>query len=633
MRRETWGEAINRYCADMFTRAARAQRKPLDRRLQQRLHDALLNGDIQPSMRTLATAGKALASCELANYNCTYVGVSEIDAIGDIAHILMSGSGVGFSVEQHFIGQLPSLEPANGESVTLTVDDSRAGWSRHIKDALRELYSGRDVVTDISQLREEGARLNTFGGYASGGMVLFDAFEKIKDIFTEARATKQYKLSAVQVADIVLLLASCIVSGGVRRSATIILFDRDDEGMLKYKDFNSGVVMWSQDETTGKWVPGKHAHRALANVSAVCDSWKDYADFKQVWDQMIVSGAGEPGLVNRAAMYRANMRIGRDILDENGELIRFGLNPCGEIILQPYQACNLTTLNIRASDTEKTLLEKVELATILGTIQALITSFEHVDKRWNSTVERERLLGVCLTGIFDNEMTSTPGSELETLLQKLRAHARHTNSLYADAFRIPRSAAITAIKPAGNSSQLYDTASGIHPRFSEHYIRRIRQSKGDPISRFLKDAGVHTALSSQNESDVVFSFVRKAPANTRTAEQVTALEQARLWLVYAKNYTEHTVSCSIYYRANEAEELARFIYDNYEYFIGVSFIPYTDHVYPQAPYEKITAERYSELLSEQVMSIDWTRLKDYETTDTTNVSHEMACTAGGCETI
>jgi ribonucleoside-diphosphate reductase alpha chain len=630
-RRETWGETIHRYCTDMFTRSA-VRGYVIPQPMQQRIHDALINMDVQPSMRTLMTAGKALKSAELANFNCTATGIASIDDIGDIAHILMCGSGVGFSVERHFISQLPLVERHNDEQITLVVDDSRAGWSNFIKRMLKQLFRGATVTADISQLREKGARLETFGGYSSGGMVLFDACEKINSIFNEARVNLQERLSSVQVSDIVLMLADCIVSGGVRRSATIILFDKDDDGMINYKNYTSGVEMYRQD-ASGAWVPGRHAHRQLANISAVVDTWRDRDEFNYVWNRMIASGAGEPGFINRSAFHRTAEKIGRKTHDVDGNPIKWLTNPCAEIQLQPRQACNLTAVTLRATDKLEDLVRKIQIATVLGTIQASVTNFEHVDPRWKETVEEEALLGVCLTGIFDHPILSTTSEWSGELLQHMKEWARETNRVWSALLNINPSAAITSVKPSGNSSQLYDTASGIHPRYSEHYIRRVRQSGGDPMAAFLTAQGVHTEVSKQNSADTIFSFVRKAPEGVKTAHSVSALEQAELWLHYKRHYVEHTVSCTISYRKEEIDGLADWVYNHYDEITGLSFLPITDHVYEQAPYEAIDIAKYAKFKALEVSTIDWTKLAAYEITDTTTVGHELACTAAGCETL
>ncbi|MGD9670123.1 MAG: hypothetical protein AB7U75_13835 [Hyphomicrobiaceae bacterium] len=613
-RREFWPETVSRYTDFFEEHLAETCDYKLPKKVAKEVADAIQGLDVMPSMRTLMTAGKALKSAEVANYNCAYLVVDTVKAFSEHMFVLMCGSGSGFSVERRFTDKLPEV-PAelHPTDTTIVVADSRKGWCVALNQFLNLLYAGNIPQYDISKVREEGARLKTFGGYSSGPKVLVELFEHIISVF---KAAQGRKLRPIEVLSIMCYIAQIVVVGGVRRSATIALFDKDDAEMRAAK---SGA--W--------WV--HNPHYAMANISAVFESKPRSLEFMDIWRDLVASGSGEPGILNRRALWQDAERIGRETYDSKGERIPFGVNPCSEISLRPYEFCNLTGAAVRPGDMLEDVMRKVRLATIIGTWQATISDFDFLRKVWKDNVEEERLLGVCLAGIMDHPVLSTQSEESKEWAKALEAHAWEVNAEWAKKLGINSTASVTAIKPAGNSGELYDVSSGIHPRYAPYYIRTVRQSNGDPMTQFLKDNDIPWEVSKQNPRDVVFSFPVKSPEGAICASDLSAHQQLEHWLHFKRYYATHTISCTIYVRDHEWPSVGAWVYEHFDEITGLSFLPYDDHTYEQAPYQPITKERYEELVADFPKEIDWALLAHYEGgKDTTTVSQEYACVSGAC---
>ncbi len=589
------------------------------------LSKAMNNMEITPSMRVVATAGKALRSANMAAFNCTALPIDSPRSFSELLHTLATGAGVGFSVERKFIRNLPKVpEYLDDDDQIIVVADSREGWAKALLKLISALYEGRILRWDVSKVRPAGAPLKTFGGFASGPEPLVELFEHVVSVFKKAKGRR---LTSVECFSIATFIAQTIVVGGVRRSATICLFDQDDAPMRNVK--GAEAIMYVQADD-GSWQPGPHAHYAMANISAVYTSKPSLLEFMATWKDLIKGRAGEPGIFNRAGALRHAKANGRRVEGSNGQEYVFLTNPCAEIFLRPHQACNLSTAVIRADDTLETLKEKVRLATVLGTWQSTITDFDYVRSVWKKTIDEDRLLGVCLTGFYDHPVLSTTSDECAEWLQELKKVAIETNKKEAKKLGIPQSQAVTSVKPAGNSGQLLNVASGIHPRRSRYMIRTIRQSATSPVTEFLKAQGVPWEISVQNTRDIVFSFPVKAPDEAKLVADVSAVQQCRHWLHVKKHYSMHTVSCTIYVRDHEWLDVAAWVYRNFNEITGLSFLPLDDTVYQQAPEQPITRVEYEEAMK-AMPDIDWSKLRDFEERDTTEVSQEMACTGGSCE--
>lgn len=613
-RREFWDETVERYVSFFRTHLKERCKFKLDSQTCAEVKDAIQNLDLMPSMRTLMTAGKALESAEVANYNCAFLVVDHVRALSEHMYILMCGSGSGFSVERRFTDKLPEVpEELHPCDTTIVVADSRKGWCAAYNQLLSFLYAGNIPGWDDSKVRGEGARLHTFGGYSSGPGVLRELVEFTIKTFKNARGRK---LRPIEIFSLMCYIAQIVVVGGVRRSATIALFDKDDTEMRTAK--------------TGAWWVS-NPHYAMANISAVFESKPDSLEFLDFWRDLVASKAGEPGMLNRKALWEQAERIGRKSRYENGERIPFGVNPCSEIQLPPYSFCNLTGAAVRPGDSLEDIKNKIRLATIIGTWQATVTDFDYLRKTWRTNVEDERLLGVCLAGIMDHPVLSQQTEESARWYQELRDCAWEVNKEWAAKLKINTTASVTAVKPAGNSGELYDVSSGIHPRYAPYYIRTIRQSRGDPMTEFLKDNGIPWEVSKQNPRDVVFSFPLKSPEGAVCAPDVSALEQLEHWLHVKRNYATHTISCTIYVREQEWLSVGAWVYDHFDEITGLSFLPYDDHTYEQAPYQPITFDQYCAAMEAMPENIDWALLSHYEGgKDTTTVSQDYACTAGVC---
>lgn len=610
-RREYWPETVSRYIEFMDHSLRVKHNYKMDATLKAELLDAIIHLEVMPSMRALMTAGTSLERENVAGYNCSYTPINHPRCFDEILYILMNGVGVGFSVERDDINQLPLVNEHFEKSDTIiSVADSKSGWAKALRELVAMLYAGQMPSWDTSAVRPAGSRLKTFGGRASGPEPLEDLFKFVTSTFQNAAGRKLY---AVECHDIVCKIAQVVVVGGVRRSALISLSNLSDGRMRNAK--------------SGEWWTD-NPQRSLANNSVVYTETPGMDAYMEEWLSLYHSKSGERGIFNREAAQKQAAKNGR-----RDYSFAFGTNPCSEIILRPHQFCNLTEVVVRADDDPDALKRKVRLATILGTMQATLTDFKYLRKVWRQNTEEERLLGVSLTGIFDNKnMTGHGVYQLGTLLPDLRREAVVTNEKYAKQIGIPQSAAITCVKPSGTVSQLVDSASGIHPRYSDYYIRRVRGDVKDPLSRFLIDSGVpHEPDVMNSENVMVFSFPQKAP--TTHKKTLTALEHLELWLAYQEHWCEHKPSITVSVAEDEWMSVGSWVYDHFDEVSGISFLPKSDHTYRQAPYESITKDEYDALVKASPKGIDWARLSEYELEDNTESSQTFACSSDGCEVV
>ena len=605
-RRETWEETVQRY-VDFWT-----ERGQIDSKVAKKLYNSILNLEVMPSMRCLMTAGVALQKDNVAGFNCSYLAIDSPRSFDELMYVLMCGTGVGFSVERNFITKLPVVaESFHKTDSTIVVGDSKVGWASAFRELIAMLYAGKIPKWDMSGVRPAGARLETFGGRASGSQPLDDLFHFCVGIFQQAKGRK---LTSIECHDVVCKVADIVVVGGVRRSALISLSNLSDGRMAKAK---SGA-WWEND-----------GHRRLANNSVAYTEKPDFEAFLNEMQTLYESKSGERGLFSRVAAQKIAARNGRR--DPNQD---FGTNPCSEIILRSNQFCNLSEIVVREDDTEETLKAKAEVAAIIGTLQATLTDFRYLRNIWKKNTEEEALLGVSMTGIMDNKLLSTPNSpHCEVVLEAVRDVAIATNKKWAKKLGINQSTAVTAVKPSGTVSQLVDSASGIHPRFSKHYIRRVRSDKKDPLAVFMKTAGFPVEDDVMSESSSVFSFPVKAPSTSVTVSDVGAMHQLELWKMYQNHWCEHKPSITVYYTDSEFLQVAQWIWDNFDLCSGISLLPVSEHTYQQAPYEDISAEEYTELLASMPKDINWNDLQYFEQEDNTTGSQELACTGGACEIV
>jgi ribonucleoside-triphosphate reductase (thioredoxin) len=605
-RRENWVETVQRYLTHVVLPVTR------DEVILDDIERAILDLEIMPSMRAMMTSGPALERDNTCAYNCSYLPVDDPKAFDEAMFILLCGTGVGFSVERQYVNKLPEVpERLFASEDTIVVADSKEGWAKAYRKLLALLWAGEVPKWDISKVRPAGAKLKTFGGRASGPAPLVELFN-----FTIAKfkAAQGRKLSSIECHDIMCKIGEVVVVGGVRRSAMISLSNLSDDRMRHAK--------------SGQWWEN-NAQRALANNSTSYTEKPDMETFLREWTALVESKSGERGIFNRAASQRQAAKNGR----RNPEW-EFGTNPCSEIILRPYQFCNLTEVVVRATDSIETLEQKVKLATILGTIQSTYTNFPYLRKKWKDNTEEERLLGVSLTGIMDNPLMTSKNWALDKTLEHLRNIAIATNADWADRLGIPRSAAITCVKPSGTVSQLVDSASGIHARHSDYYIRTVRGDNKDPLTQFMKDMGVPAEpCVMKPENTTVFSFPQKSPNGAVTRNDMTAIEQLETWLTYQRNWCEHKPSVTVSVRDEEWMEVGAFVYKYFDEMSGVSFLPHSDHTYQQAPYQDATKDEYEALLAVMPAKIDWSRLSEYETEDQTKSSQTFACSGETCEIV
>ena len=603
--RESWSETVERYMNNVI-RPKAGHDSYVDQ-----IRDAILNLDVMPSMRAMMTAGPALARDNTAGYNCSYLPVDDPKAFDEAMFILLCGTGVGFSVERQFVQRLPEVPELFESDTVVVVKDSKEGWAKAFRQILALLWAGEIPKWDVSRVRPAGARLKTFGGRASGPAPLVELFNFAVSTFKNAQGRK---LSSIECHDLMCFIGQIVVVGGVRRSAMISLSNLSDDRMRHAK--------------SGQWWETA-AHRALSNNSVSYTEKPDMETFMREWQALVESKSGERGVFNRQASKVQAAKNGRR--DPNYE---FGTNPCSEIILRPNQFCNLTECVVRDTDTVEDLERKVRLATILGTIQSTYTKFPYLRKVWTTNTEEERLLGVSLTGIMDNTLMTRKNEGLEKTLEHLRTVAVDTNAEWADRLGIPRSTAITCVKPSGTVSQLVDSASGIHARHSPYYIRTVRGDNKDPLTQFMKDKGIpNEPCVMKGDTTTVFSFPIKSPPFSVTRNDMSALEQLETWLIYQRSWCEHKPSVTISVKDEEWMEVGAFVYKHFDEMSGVSFLPHTDHTYQQAPYQDCTMEEYFDLLQKMPKAIDWSELSEYEQEDNTAGMQTMACSGDVCEIV
>jgi ribonucleoside-triphosphate reductase (thioredoxin) len=607
-RREHWEESVDRYFNFMFNHLDEKYKFSPDAELRAELVTAVKNLDVMPSMRAIMTAGKALDRDNTAGYNCSYLPIDDPKAFDEAMYILLCGTGVGFSVEHKYVDQLPEVPDQLFDSqTTIVVADSKEGWAKALRQLIALLYSGEVARYDLSKIRPSGARLKTFGGRASGPGPLDELFKFTTNKF---RGAAGRKLTSIECHDLLCKIGEVVVVGGVRRSAMISLSDLEDDRMRSCK--------------SGSWWE-HNSQRALANNSAAYTSKPDIGQFLAEWTSLYNSHSGERGIFSREASKTQAEKNGRRDASYD-----FGTNPCSEIILRPYQFCNLTEVVVRADDTVADIAKKVRVATILGTFQSTLTHFPYLRKVWQKNTEDERLLGVSLTGILDNPWMGRVCESTTQSLEYLREVSVNTNNEFATRLGIPVSAAITCVKPSGTVSQLVNSASGIHTRHSNYYIRRVRGDKKDPLTKFLTDSGIPTEdCVMRPDSTAVFSFPVKAPESSRTRDDLTAMQHLDLWLMYQRHWCEHKPSVTISVKEDEWMDVGAWVWRNFDELSGISFLPWDGGSYRQAPYEECTKEQYEELLSKMPTDILWDNLKEED--DNVEGAQTLACVAGHCE--
>jgi ribonucleoside-triphosphate reductase len=605
-RRETWSETVNRYF-DFFR--ARHPGEEFAAMLAE-ARKAVISMQIMPSMRALWSAGPSLERCNVAGYNCCYTAVDHPRVFDEAIYILMSGCGLGFSVERQHVKKLPAVaDTMVTVDKVIVVDDSREGWASAFAELISHLYDGQIPEWDLSRLRPSGAPLKTSGGRSSGPQPLEDLFRFTVQTFRTAMGRK---LSSLECHDLMCMIGRIVVAGGMRRSALISLSNPSDDRMRVAK--------------SGQWWK-ETDYRALANNSAVYTERPDFQVFMNEWLSLYESKSGERGIFNRVAAQKKAANIGR-------ELAEFGTNPCAEIGLRSEEFCNLTEVVVRPDDTLMTLVAKVRCAAFLGTLQSGLTDIKYLRKQWRENCEDERLLGVSLTGIADHPVLGNPNNpSLPGILRALRDVAREENRMWAEAMGIKPSAAVTTVKPSGTVSQLVNSSSGIHRRFAPYYIRRVRMTANDPLAVLMRDQGLPCEPDAMQPNNLVFSFPICSPPSSGYADDVDALTQCKLWKMYVDNWADHSVSCTIYYNDGEFLGLGQWVWDNFDSITGLSFLPRADHSYVQAPYEAISREQYDELVAAMPASVDWGLLSQYEHEDRTQGARTMACTADACEWV
>jgi ribonucleoside-diphosphate reductase alpha chain len=605
-RRENWGETVGRYFDYMDNHLQKNYSYNITKALKEKLTEHITSLGVMPSMRALMTAGPALDRCHVGGYNCSYIPVDSPRSFDECMYILMCGTGVGFSVERENVDKLPVVNEHFEDSTTIiTVGDSRPGWAKALRELIAMLYVGQVPTWDVSQVRPAGARLKTFGGRASGPAPLVELFQFCIQKF---KGAKGRRLFPIECHDIMCKIGEVVVVGGVRRSALISLSNLGDDQMRHAK--------------SGQWWENE-GQRALANNSVAFKGKPEMGTFMREWTSLYESKSGERGIFNRQAAKVKALENGRRDAD-----YYFGCNPCSEIILRPYQFCNLTEVVCRATDDLVSLKEKVRMATILGTFQSTLTNFKYLRKVWKDNTEEERLLGVSLTGILDTNIWT------EEILTILRDVAVETNKKFAKDLGIPQSTAITCVKPSGTVSQLVDSASGIHARHNDYYVRTVRGDNKDPLTQFMKDSGIPSEpCVMKPDSTTVFSFPMKSPSGAITRTEMSAIEQLEYWLMFQRHWCEHKPSVTVSVKEDEWMDVGAWVYKNFDEVSGISFLPFSDHTYAQAPYQDITEAMYYAASHEMPEFIDWSKLADYEKEDTTSGGRELACTADACEMV
>ena len=600
-RRETWGETVNRYLNFWVERGVKFTDVE-----KVTLFDTIFSMEVMPSMRALMTAGEALERDNVAGFNCSYITIDSPRAFDEMMYILMCGTGVGFSVERQYITNLPTVAEDMHETDTIIhIADSKIGWAKSYRELVSLLYSGQLPKWDSSRVRPSGSPLKTFGGRASGPEPLIDLFNFTVNIFKGASGRK---LTSLECHDLCCKIAQIVVVGGVRRSALISLSNLTDDRIRRAKH-----GQWWIDEP----------QRALSNNSACYTEKPDFEAFLNEWSSLYESRSGERGIFSRVASQKQAARNGR-----RDSEFHFGTNPCSEIILRPNQFCNLSEVVVRPNDTLENLKRKVRNATILGTLQATLTDFRYLRRIWEKNTSEEALLGVSLTGILDNPLMTLKNKNLSTVLDDLKNEAIKTNKEWSDKLGINQSTAITCVKPSGTVSQLVDSASGIHGRYAPHYIRRVRADSRDPLCTVLDEAGVPSEIDVTSPTTKVFSFPQQAPKKAVFASEQTGMEQLELWKIYQEYWCEHKPSITVYYRDDEYLAIGDWIYNNFDDVSGISFLPYSDHTYEQAPYEQITKEEYDKQMKDFPTKFNWDIEED---TDATEGSQTLACVGTSCE--
>ena len=608
-RRENWTETVDRYFEFMETHLHDKHDYLIPQSVLDELREAVLAKEVLPSMRAIMTAGDALERDNTAGYNCAYLPIDDPKAFDEAMFILLCGTGVGFSVERQYVKNLPEVpERIYASDSFIVVHDSKEGWAKALRQLIALLYSGEAAKWDVSGVRPAGAPLKTFGGRASGPAPLEDLFRFVTRVFKGAQGRR---LTSLECHDIMCKIGEVVVVGGVRRSAMISLSNLSDDRMRHAK--------------AGSWWE-QNGQRALANNSACYTERPDVGVFMQEWLSLYESKSGERGIFNREAAKKIAAKNGRR--DTNHE---FGTNPCSEIILRPYQFCNLSTVIVRAEDTQESLIRKARLAAILGTFQSTLTDFPYLRKIWKDNTEEERLLGVSMSGSLDNDLLNNPDDpELPSILSSIKQAVIDTNKEYATDIGIPASVADTAIKPEGTTSQLTDSASGLHARHSKFYYRRIRGDVKDPLTQFMINAGVPwEPCVMKPDSTVVFTFPKKAPEGALTRNDLSAIQHLKLWLVYQRYYCEHKPSITVSVTEKEWPAVGAFVWEHFDEMSGVSFLPNDGGSYRQAPYEDCTEEQYNAMLKTIPTNLDWDSLVEHS--DNVKGTQTLACSADGCE--
>lgn len=612
-RRETWSETVDRYIGFFKGHLERTLGYKMGSGTEKEVRDSIINLDVMPSMRCLMTAGEALRKDMVAGYNCSYVAINRVRAFDEVLYILMCGTGVGFSVEREYVSKLPTIAEEFTESdTTIVVQDSRIGWCKALRELISLLITGQVPKWDLSKVRPSGSRLKTFGGRSSGPESLDEMFRFTVDNFKKAAGRK---MTTLECHDQVCKIAEIVVVGGVRRAALISLSSLTDERMRAAKHGQWWVI---------------DPQRALSNNSVCYKEKPEVGTFMQEWLALYESKSGERGIFNRDSAKRTVAASGRR--DPSHD---FGTNPCSEIILRDREFCNLSEIVAREGDTEEDMIRKVRVATIIGTWQSTLTDFRYLSAEWRKNCEEERLLGVSITGIMDNDLLNGKSPEaLPELLAKLKKTAVSTNKEWCNRLGISQSAAITCVKPSGTVSQLVDSASGIHARHNPYYIRTVRASVKDPLCTFMIEKGFpYEKCAMKPDTTMVFSFPIKSPEKAVFRKDMSAIEQLELWLTYQKHWCEHKPSVTISVKEHEWLDVGAWVYDHFDDVAGVSFLPFSDHSYKQAPYQDCTVEEYNELLEQMPKDIDWSELSTFEQEDNTAGSQTLACSAGSCEVV
>jgi ribonucleoside-diphosphate reductase alpha chain len=613
-RREVWGETVDRYFNFMQAQLRDKHGYVADEALVAELKEAVYSRNVMPSMRSVMTAGPALERENVSGYNCAFLPVDNPKSFDEAMYILMCGTGVGFSVEYKYINKLPAIaEKLEKSDTTVVVGDSKEGWAKALREFMGLLWAGQIPQIDISKVRPAGARLKTMGGRSSGPQPLINLFDFVVKVFKDAAGRQ---LKPIECHDIMCKIGEVVVVGGVRRSAMISLSNINDIEMAAAK--------------AGNWWES-NAQRALSNNSVAYSRKPEMAQFISEWKSLYDSKSGERGIYNVSAAQAQAAKYGR-----RSSEIHYGTNPCSEIILRPYQFCNLSEVVLREDDTPESVAKKVRLASILGTWQSTLTDFKYIRKVWKDNTEEERLLGVSLTGQFGNKFFSGQDGldKLATVLDGLREHAVEINIEEAGKIGIPASAAVTCVKPSGTVSQLVGVSSGMHAWHSDYYIRTVRGDKKDPLTQFLKDSGIPAEDDFMKPQDTtVFSFPVKAPSNAITRDKLNAIQQLEIWLVYQRHWCEHKPSITVSVKEDEWMEVGAWVYKNFDEVSGISFLPYSDHTYVQAPYQEVDEAAYNDLKAKMPDTINWDALSLYELEDTTTGTQALACVSGECEIV